>query len=47
MLHIVNNFFAEISSLGFGILFELVILISTYMLAWNFYRKTSKEKIVV
>jgi RsiW-degrading membrane proteinase PrsW (M82 family) len=47
MLHVANNLFAEISSLGFGILFELVILISTYMLAWNFYRKTSKEKIVV
>jgi RsiW-degrading membrane proteinase PrsW (M82 family) len=47
LLHVANNFFAEVTSLGFGLVLELFILVVTYFLAWHFYRETSKEKIVV
>jgi RsiW-degrading membrane proteinase PrsW (M82 family) len=47
LLHVANNFFAEVASVGFGLLLTLVILVVTYLLAWHFYHQTSKEKIVV
>jgi RsiW-degrading membrane proteinase PrsW (M82 family) len=47
MLHLANNFFAEVPFLSFGIFAQLIILIVTYLLAYRFYRQTSQEKIVV
>lgn len=47
LLHVANNFFAEVSPFGIGILVELLVLIITYLLAWRLYHETSKEKIVV
>jgi len=46
-LHIANNFFAVDQSLGFGIVINLIVLLTTYYLAWYFYHKTSTEKMVV
>jgi RsiW-degrading membrane proteinase PrsW (M82 family) len=45
-LHFATNFFAEVS-FGFGVFAQLLILIVTYLLAYRFYNRTSKEKIVV
>jgi RsiW-degrading membrane proteinase PrsW (M82 family) len=45
-LHIGNNFFAVDTALSVGLLAELLILIVVYYLAWSFYNRSSKEKIV-
>ena len=54
MLHIANNFFAIAGNIfsGFSaelliIASELLVIISVYLLAWRFYHKASREKIVV
>ncbi len=46
-LHIINNFFALSNDLFLGLLAELLVLITVYLLAWRFYHKTSPEKMVV
>jgi RsiW-degrading membrane proteinase PrsW (M82 family) len=46
-LHVINNFFAYESTLTFGGFAALGVLIVAYLLAWNFYQKASKEKMVV
>jgi RsiW-degrading membrane proteinase PrsW (M82 family) len=47
LLHAANNFFAVESVTSIGILAELIILITVYLLAWHFYHKASAEKMVV
>ncbi len=46
-LHAANNFFAVVAPVGFGVLAELLILITVYLLAWRFYHQASDEKMVV
>jgi len=46
-LHLTNNFFALETAGPFGLFVELVVLIIAYLLAWRFYNKASKEKMVV
>jgi RsiW-degrading membrane proteinase PrsW (M82 family) len=46
-LHVANNFFAVIGNVLLGVFAELLVLITVYLLAWQFYHKSSKEKIVV
>ena len=46
-LHFANNFFALENDLFFGLFVELLVLISVYLLAWRFYQKASKDKMVV
>lgn len=46
-LHIANNFFALAGDIVFGVFAELLVLITVYLLAWRFYHKASKEKMVV
>jgi hypothetical protein len=46
-LHITNNFFALISNNFIGVAAELAVLVIVYLLAWQLYHKSSKEKIVV
>ena len=46
-LHIANNFFAIAGDIFFGVFAELLVLITTYLLAWRFYHRASKEKMVV
>jgi RsiW-degrading membrane proteinase PrsW (M82 family) len=46
-LHLANNFFALAGGIFFGVFAELLVLITTYLLAWRFYHKASKEKMVV
>jgi RsiW-degrading membrane proteinase PrsW (M82 family) len=45
-LHVGNNFFATAVDIFSGTA-ELLILIGVYLLAWHYYRKSSKEKTVV
>jgi RsiW-degrading membrane proteinase PrsW (M82 family) len=45
-LHAANNFFA-VTSLGLGVLVELLVVIVAYLSAWYFYHQASPEKIVV
>jgi hypothetical protein len=45
-LHVGNNFFATAVDIYSGTA-ELLILIGVYLLAWHYYRKSSKEKMVV
>ena len=47
ILHVTNNFFALEAAIPFGVFVELVVLIIAYLLAWRFYHRASKEKIVV
>jgi RsiW-degrading membrane proteinase PrsW (M82 family) len=42
-----NNFFAVEAAVNFGLLAELLVLITVYLLAWRFYHQASKEKMVV
>jgi RsiW-degrading membrane proteinase PrsW (M82 family) len=46
-LHIMNNFFALTSDILLGILAELLVLITVYLLAWRYFHKASLEKMVV
>jgi RsiW-degrading membrane proteinase PrsW (M82 family) len=46
-LHVTNNFFALISNNYIGVAAELAVLITVYLIAWQLYHKSSKEKIVV
>jgi RsiW-degrading membrane proteinase PrsW (M82 family) len=46
-LHIINNFFALSSDVFFGVLAELLVLITVYLLAWRYFHKASLEKMVV
>jgi RsiW-degrading membrane proteinase PrsW (M82 family) len=46
-LHVANNFAALTINSSIGLLAELLILITVYLLAYRFYRQASKEKIVV
>jgi hypothetical protein len=45
-LHAANNFFALENVVG-GVFAELLVVIVVFLLAWHFYQKASKEKIVV
>jgi RsiW-degrading membrane proteinase PrsW (M82 family) len=46
-LHILNNFFAVVfADYFFALVLQLIILIVTYYLAWYFYHKASKEKMI-
>jgi RsiW-degrading membrane proteinase PrsW (M82 family) len=45
-LHVTINFFA-LGALPFGLFVELIVLVIAYSLAWRFYHRASKEKIVV
>lgn len=45
-LHIGNNFFAVASDV-FSVFAEVLILVVVYLLAWRFYHKASKNKMVV
>ncbi len=45
-LHVGNNFFASVSDI-FTAGAELLILIAVYLLAWRFYHRASKDKMVV
>lgn len=44
-LHALNNFFA-VTTLSFGLLIELLVLLVTFILAWRLYNLASPEKIV-
>ena len=46
-LHIANNSFALAGDIFFGVFAELFVLISVYLLAWRYYHKASKDKMVV
>ena len=46
-LHIANNFFALSGDIFLGLIAELLVLITVYLLAWRFYHQASKEKMVV
>ena len=46
-LHALNNFFAVVAVPVIGILAELLIVITIYLLAWRFYHQASTEKMVV
>jgi RsiW-degrading membrane proteinase PrsW (M82 family) len=46
-LHIANNFIALSGDMFLGIFAELFVLISVYLLAWRYYNKASKDKVVV
>ncbi len=45
-LHALTNFFDLVAN-PFSVFAQLVILIAVYLIAWQFYHKASKEKIVV
>jgi RsiW-degrading membrane proteinase PrsW (M82 family) len=47
ILHLTNNFFALETIVPYGLFGELIVLIVAYLLAWRFYHKASKEKMVV
>jgi RsiW-degrading membrane proteinase PrsW (M82 family) len=47
LLHATNNFFAFEAAATIGVLAELIVLITVYLLAWHFYHKASNEKMVV
>jgi len=47
LIHAANNFFVAEAALPIGLLAEWLVIIIVYLLAWNFYHKASKEKIVV
>ncbi|MGA3290543.1 MAG: PrsW family glutamic-type intramembrane protease [Candidatus Bathyarchaeia archaeon] len=47
LLHAANNFFAIEAAAFLGVLAELLILITVYLLAWRFYHQASEEKMVV
>jgi RsiW-degrading membrane proteinase PrsW (M82 family) len=46
-LHIAINFFAISGDLFFGVFSSLFVLISVYLLAWRYYHKASRDKMVV
>jgi RsiW-degrading membrane proteinase PrsW (M82 family) len=45
-LHLANNFFAVVNDL-FSFFIELLVLITTYLLAWRFWHLARKDVIVV
>jgi RsiW-degrading membrane proteinase PrsW (M82 family) len=45
-LHIANNFFVFSTNI-IGIFVQVLVLVIVYLLAWYFYHKASKEKLVV
>jgi RsiW-degrading membrane proteinase PrsW (M82 family) len=45
-LHIINNFFAFSTNI-IGVFVQVLVLVSIYLLAWYFFHKASKEKLVV
>jgi RsiW-degrading membrane proteinase PrsW (M82 family) len=45
-LHITNNFFAFSTNI-IGVFVQVLVLVTVYLLAWYFYHKSSKEKLVV
>jgi RsiW-degrading membrane proteinase PrsW (M82 family) len=45
-LHFSNNLLATIIIPYFSLLGAILVTVSTFLLAWNFYHKTSPEKIV-
>jgi len=46
-LHVANNVFAIISEQFLGVFVQMLVLITAFYLAWYFYHKASKDKIVV
>jgi len=46
-LHIANNFLALTGDIFLGVFGALFVLISVYLLAWRYYHKASKDKMVV
>ena len=47
LLHAANNFFAFEAVAFIGVLAELLILVTIYLLAWRLYHQASDEKMVV
>ena len=47
LLHAANNFFAVVAVPSIGVLAELLILITIYLLAWRLYHQSSNTKMVV
>ena len=45
-LHVTNNFFAFSTNI-IGVFVEVLVLVTVYLLAWYFYAKASKVKLVV
>jgi RsiW-degrading membrane proteinase PrsW (M82 family) len=45
-LHIANNFFALTGDI-FSLFAELLVLIAVYLLAWRYYHRASKDRMVV
>jgi RsiW-degrading membrane proteinase PrsW (M82 family) len=46
-LHMVYNFFAVTGDPFFGVLVGVLVLIAVYLLAWRYWHKAVKDKIVV
>jgi len=46
-LHSLNNFFAVVAPVNFGVLAELLIVLTAFLLAGRFYHEASDKKIVV
>jgi len=46
-LHVANNYFAIIGDQFLGLIVQLLVLITVFYLAWYFYNKSPKDKIVV
>jgi hypothetical protein len=47
ILHVANNFFALAGNIFFWVFAEPLVLITVYVLAWRYYGKASKEKMIV
>ncbi len=47
MLHMLINLVAFSSFLLFGLFVQVIIVITTFLLAWHFYHKASDEKVVI
>jgi RsiW-degrading membrane proteinase PrsW (M82 family) len=45
-LHTINNFFAFSTEI-IGVFVQVLVLVTIYLLAWYYYHKASKEKMVV
>ena len=46
-LHMANNFLATMAIPFIGVVAGIAVLVTTYILAWQYYGKASKDKIVV
>jgi RsiW-degrading membrane proteinase PrsW (M82 family) len=46
-LHVANNFVAIVGDLFFGVFVQIIVLVVVYYLAWYFYHRASKDKMIV